>query len=854
MDMNLLSRASVVSSAWRYCLAAASCGLALAVALPTGEASSCFLPAVMVSSLIGGKGPGILSIGLSVLCFDYFFLPPLFHFSIARAGYIHFAVFLGAAIVVAVLTGAKRRAEDAERGRERNFREIVESIHGLIAVMGLAGEVELVNRQVVEYFGRSLDELRGWAMSDAVHPDDLPGVIAAWTHSVKTGEPYDVEHRIRRHDGVYRWFQARALRVRDANGGIVRWCNLLTDIDDRRKAEDALRESELNFRLTVDSIPGLVHTMSAAGVPEFVNQQILDFFGKSEEELRNWASLLHPEDRDQVVGLWGDCAATGHPFVTEVRALRADGVYRWIHARGLPLRDTNGRIVRWYNLLTDIDDHKRAEEALRASELNFRLLVNSVPGFLNTHTPTGEVELANRTLLNYTGRTLDELKDWSAIVHPGDLPAVTSLWSISVHTGRPLDAEFRVRRADGVYRWFHARALPLRDKDERIVRWYTLLTDVEDRRIAEDDLRTSERELSLIIEMIPGLVWSASRDGELTYVNQRTLAYMGVTLDAVTQAGWTRFLHPDDFEPTVLAWSRAVATGQRHEIQYRLRGSEGAYRWFHALGQPLRDRQGDVVRWYGLLIDIDDRKSMEETLRSTQARLSRAIQIATVGELAASIAHEINQPLAAVVANGHACVRWLTAESPSIAKAREAAERVVRDGREAGEVVRRIRALFRRASPEMATIDLNGVIGEVLDLLRGEMSRRHVAVNTELEAALPSVTGDRVQLQQLVLNLVVNGMDAMETICESARKISLRSTWHCEGNALVEVQDWGVGLKDPDKVFEAFFTTKEHGMGMGLTICRSIVEAHGGQLWASSADGPGAVFRFTLPLAPGTPA
>jgi signal transduction histidine kinase len=201
-----------------------------------------------------------------------------------------------------------------------------------------------------------------------------------------------------------------------------------------------------------------------------------------------------------------------------------------------------------------------------------------------------------------------------------------------------------------------------------------------------------------------------------------------------------------------------------------------------------------------------------------------------------------------VVTNGHACLRWLTADPPSLPKAREAAERIVRDGKEAGEVVRRIRALFRRAALEKVALDLNDVIGEVLRLLGGEAAKRRVTVETDLETTLPPVVADRVQLQQLVLNLLINGLDAMDEVSDRPRKLSIRSTRHCGDAALVEIRDSGVGLKDPDKIFEAFFTTKENGMGMGLTICRSIVEAHDGRLWASAAEGAGTVFHFTLPL------
>jgi PAS domain S-box-containing protein len=375
----------------------------------------------------------------------------------------------------------------------------------------------------------------------------------------------------------------------------------------------------------------------------------------------------------------------------------------------------------------------------------------------------------------------------------------------------------------------------------------TVLRELND--MLEKQVRVRTEELSLIIETIPGLVWCAAPDGELNYLNRRILDYTGASPDTFAQLGWTSFLHPDDVEPTVSAWSRAVATGQTYDTQCRLRRSDGIYRWFQVLGQAARDNNGGVTRWYGLLIDIDDRKNMEEALRSTESRLSRATRTATLGEFAASIAHEINQPLAAVVANGHACLRWLSAHPPGMAKAQEAAERIVRDGTEAGEVVRRIRALFKHSPLDKIDLDLNEVIAEVLRLLNGERTRRRVSVETDLDSDIGSVAGDRVQLQQVVFNLLLNGIEAMDSVLDRPKKLFIRSKRQSPDTVLVEIRDSGTGLKDPERVFEAFFTTKENGMGMGLAVCRSIIDAHHGRLWAESSEGVGTTFSFALPAA-----
>src|SRR3989454_6078872 len=262
---------------------------------------------------------------------------------------------------------ASQHAEEALRAREESFRLIVDSIPGLVNTTTASGEFEFVNQQCLDYCGMTLDELKGWATSNIVHPDDLSRLMTAWRHSVETGHPHDFEYRVRRADGVYRWFHVRSLPWRDSQGRIVRWYTLRTDIDDRKRVEEALRASELNLRLLVDSIPGLVCTMSAAGEFQLFNRQILEYFGKTPEELTSWATsdLVHPDDLSRVIAAFTSSIETGHPYDSEHRCRRADGVSRWFQVRALPVRDTEGRIVSWYILFTDIDKRKQAEDRLQ---------------------------------------------------------------------------------------------------------------------------------------------------------------------------------------------------------------------------------------------------------------------------------------------------------------------------------------------------------------------------------------------------------------------------------------------------------------------------------------------------------
>jgi hypothetical protein len=490
---------------------------------------------------------------------------------------------------------------------------------------------------------------------------------------------------------------------------------------------------------------------------------------------------------------------------------------------------------------------------MKEPEDQLRTIIDTIPTLTWAAHADGSAEFFNKRWLDYTGISEKEAEKWgwTTTVHPHDRTRLMDYWHTLSASGESGEIEARLRRWDGQYRWFHARVEPLLDERGSVIRGYGLLTDIDDLKQAHEDLRTREQELSLIVETIPALVWCADKDGRLTYVNQRVISYIGSPFEELVDCGWLRFLHPQDEEMTQQAWSESVATGHFFQARSRLQRSDGVYRWFQLMGQPLRNVEGLMVRWYGLLIDMDDYEKTQELLREKETHLSRTIRAATVGELAASIAHEVNQPLAAVVANGYACLRWLSMQSPNLVKAQEAAERIVRDGNEAGEVIQRIRALFKMNSAKVARIELNELIREVLRLMSDELTRKRVIVHTELQSDLPTLTGDRIQLQQLVLNLVLNGVEAMDSVADRQRSLTVQTSLDDSANLLAKISDSGTGLKDPEKAFEAFYTTKENGMGMGLSISRSIIEAHKGRLWAVPGKTWGTMFCFSLPISSG---
>jgi PAS domain S-box-containing protein len=363
---------------------------------------------------------------------------------------------------------------------------------------------------------------------------------------------------------------------------------------------------------------------------------------------------------------------------------------------------------------------------------------------------------------------------------------------------------------------------------------------------------SQERRLREVVETIPAMTFAASSDGSNTFVNKRWTEYTGLYVEKTSGAGWCwqRAIHPKDLARHSEKWRISIATGQPFEDEARyLRASDGEYRWFLVRSVPLLDQHGRIVKWYGTLTDIEGSKRAEqerEKSRQLEADLAHMNRVSTLGEMTASLAHEIKQPIAAAITSATSCIEWLAHEPPNLARARIAAARIDKYGNRAAEIIDRIRSFYKKSTPRRELVDANGIIHEIITLLNGEAIRSSVAIRTELAADLPKVMADRVQLQQVFMNLMLNAIEAMK---DSGGELIVESQWEQDGELLFSVSDTGPGLPvaNVDQIFSAFFTTKSQGSGMGLAITRSIVESHDGRLWAASNNGRGATFYFTLP-------
>ena len=377
----------------------------------------------------------------------------------------------------------------------------------------------------------------------------------------------------------------------------------------------------------------------------------------------------------------------------------------------------------------------------------------------------------------------------------------------------------------------------------------TLLGGLYQWRIQQ--LRREEKHLRDVVETIPAMAFSARPDGSTEFVNRPWLDYSGLPEKANLGTGWQLTIHPDDLDEHLSKWRASLASGAPFENESRQRGANGEYRWFLVRAVPLRDQHGKVLKWYGTLTDIEDRKRSEqerERFRQLQADLAHENRVSVMGELAASLSHELRQPITAAITDATTCLRWLTRDQPNIQEAREATMRTMKDGTRAAEIIERLRFFYTKgAPPERELVDVNELVREMLALLSSEADRHSIFVRTDLDPELPKITADRVQLQQVLMNLMLNGVEAMKDV-DGARELAIKSQRAENEQLQVSVSDTGVGLppQQAEKIFDAFFTTKAQGSGMGLRISRSIVESHGGRLWASANSPRGANFYFTL--------
>ncbi len=573
-------------------------------------------------------------------------------------------------------------------------------------------------------------------------------------------------------------------------------------------ADGESRAVEKRLRLIIDTIPTIVWRKLPDGSADFFNKHFEKYTGLSLEDAMGWGwmKVFHPDDR--VMENWPAALAAGKPFETEVRLRRADGEYRWFLLRAVPRRDERGNIVKWYGTSSDIEDLKRAEDRIR-------LIIDTIPKMAWTVRADGAVDFVNRRWLDYTGLSLEEeIEDPTRVVHPEDLPRVMEEWATDMSSGRESEDEMRLLGADGEYRWFLIRTVPLRDEQGNLIKWYGLSVDIEDRKRAE-------REWQALTDAIPQQIWSGAPDGTLDYCNERWRSYTGLELKDLQGDRWQIMLHPEDRDRVLKAWQESVVNGTPYEQEERHRRADGTYRWFLARGVPLRNAEGRIVRWYGTNTDIEDRKEAEEELRRVSGQLFRAQE-----EERRRIARDLHDSTAQhLVLLSAALERLQNSARAQSLKFR----RVFSEAQElAALTLREVRTLSYLLYPPM--LDEAGLEDAISHYVEGYGERTGIQVNVQVSRHLGRLGRDT----EMVLFRVVQESLTNVQRHSSSRRASVQLN-RMEDQVTLEIRDEGKGMRRKGEKVRKILP------GVGISSMRERVRQIGGELEIESTSAGTAV-------------
>jgi PAS domain S-box-containing protein len=678
-----------------------------------------------------------------------------------------------------------------------------------------------------------------------IHPEDLPAMERHFYQAVQDKRDFEYDARVVRPDGEVRNIRCKGRPVCDDSGALLEYVGTVIDTTERRHAEEKLRESTQQLQLILSSIPYKFFAVSKDWRYTYLNKHAaaqIEALGMDPRRLIGkvlWDVFPQVPNEANIRRVMNERV----PVTDE---LYYPPLGEWVENNMYPSPD--GGIVIFQRYVTE---RKRAEEALRRSEAYLaegqRI---SQTGSWAWNPASGAIfwSAEHFRIFGLEPRAqAPSHKEMLERVHPDDRPAFVAKFQAAVSTRTDYVMDCRIVRPDGRLRYVQSRARPVFDDSGVLTEYVGTIIDTTERREAEAKLQESEHRFRELAEAIPHHVWTYRRDGSVGYHNRRLVDYTGLSEGQLARSGWDA-LHPEDLQRNRAVWAERWEKGGDYEVEERIRGRDGVYRRFISRAVPVYGAQGEIVEWFGTDTPIEERKLAEEAAQKARDELAHVNRALTVAELTASIAHELNQPLAAVVTNANACERWLAGPAPNIEEAHQGLRRIARDANRASQVIARIRGLLTRHGSQRSELAIADVIAEVVSIIEGETRAKGVTMTIAVQHGLAPVMADRVQIQQVLLNLLLNAIDAMNAVV-GPRMLEVRAEARA-GELVVSVQDSGAGLqaKSVERIFEPFFTTKREGMGMGLAISRSIVEAHGGKMRAMSNSGAGATFEFTLPF------
>jgi len=630
----------------------------------------------------------------------------------------------------------------------------------------------------------------------------------------------------------------------------------------QRHAEEALRESEHKLNQIIDTVPSFLWSADPTGEPTYVNQRTLDYSGMRFEEFKHggWEAFIHPDDFPGTIKALGHAIETGTSYETVHRLRRWDGEYRWHQARGDPLRDRDGRIIQWYGLAVDIDDARKAEDRLRRSEAYLAEAQRI------SHTGSYAFSPVTRRLLYWSEECyriwgfdpvqgLPDPEIAARRIHPDDRERVYKEAQEARRQKRDFTLEFRIVLPDGTVKYLQCDEYHLFSARGELVEAMGTNVDITERKRAEEALRRGEAWLAQAQRLSHTGTWIL--DGttrHFLYWSDESYRIWGFDpLQGLPSRDdmWER-IHPDDRERLWEEVQEALREQRDFFEEFRILLPDGTVKYLEANTHHEFSPLGVLLEVVCTNVDVTERKRAQderERLGQLEADLAHINRLSMMGELAASLSHEILHPIATARNNARAGMRFLEMSPPNLSEVKEALGCVVRDADRAKDIVGRIRSQIKRAPPQKERFDLHEAINEVIVMVRSAIAKDAISVNTRLMDGLVPVQGDRVQLQQVLVNLILNAVEAMSSVEDGARELSIRTEQSQTGGVLVAVHDSGPGIDSVnlERVFEPFYTTKTNGIGMGLSICQTIIHGHGGRLSMRANEPRGTVFQFTLP-------
>lgn len=746
---------------------------------------------------------------------------------------------------------AEKLAVEINR-RDEQVRAITASVPVFIFNFNPAGSITYTNPYFYEYTG--LDPARppnvAW---DVLPPDDRAAVAAVAQAAMARGMPWQATFRVRRRNGELRWFQAKAQPYADAGGQLAGFSAATVEIHELHARTEELARSRTDFAALADNIAQLAWMADPTGAIFWYNQQWYDYTGTTPDAMAGfgWQQVHDPELLAGINQHYLACIRAGEPWEDTFPLRRHDGQHRWFLSRARPIRDAaTGAVARWFGTNTDVTELRELQTQLGASEEELRIQAESIPQQVWTARPDGTVDFYNHRTAAYVGEAMERngAAHWLSFVHPDDRPAMHGRWSQAIDTQRYYEAEFRLRRYDGEYRWFLGQAQARRVPGGQVVKWYGTNTDVHQQRVLQDELVSSQARFEQLLETLPQMAWTARPDGHVNYYNQRWYNYTGATFEQLRDWGWEEFMHPDDLPGAVQRWRHSLTTGEPFENEHRWRDLRGHYRWFLARGEAVLDSSGAVAVWVGANTDVHEFKQVQQQLEAQNARLVRTNE--DLDNFVYTASHDLKQPINNMAGIFEELTRTAYFRDPDAIKLITYFERALAQifGTidDLGAIVRGQRQQQELPAEDVALAPL---VDKIIGSLQDQVTQSGATLDLDF-ATCPVVTFVRPNLQSLLFNLLSNSLKYAAPGRPPRIRISSAPDV-TTGRPILAVQDNGVGIdmeRFGPQLFQLFrrFHTHVEGTGMGLYLVNRIVQNHGGRLEVTSVVGEGTTFQVHL--------